>query len=349
MLMTDNNLNHQLSTAAQLISEKKIIFFLASGHDYGESAAALLASIHFFESRSVRVFGTIFGNNHQHLNFIQAHPEKILNTEQAKVFFQQEPHTEILVVICGAITPVELTSIFGTPEPSIPHIFIRRHEQPTTKNATYLTSTSASSIGEITYHLLRHIDTEPLHPTSATALLTSIIIATKSFRSGTINPEVLALASTLVAQGANREMIIHHLYRSRSLATLRLWGIALSRLNHRSHGLVTTSLTHQDILASGADSNEIYGVADELLSNAPEAKISLILYEKKSPTPVVSGILSSEHQGISCLNLSQQLGGWGNERRTVFETPYSSVSEAEKAIITNLVHQLEQQPQQHTT
>jgi hypothetical protein len=125
----------------------------------------------------------------------------------------------------------------------------------------------------------------------------------------------LAASSELVSLGANREAIVHGLWRTRSVATLKLWGRALSRLEQdRELGLVWTTLSLNDGLEAGAHPDTLDGVVDELLSYAPEAKVVALLSEQKD------GVLVSLHAAppLSAAELSRTFNGHGTRERSVF-------------------------------
>ncbi len=143
-----------------------------------------------------------------------------------------------------------------------------------------LVDLNAVSVTELLFRFFEHWDRAAVDAPLATALLSGMIAATKSFRTPNVTPKTLALASTLVARGAEREKIVTSLWRTRSVATLKLWGRALSRLEQdRERALVWSVLTTADFLESGAKPETLDGVLDELLAYAPEAKTVVLLYE----------------------------------------------------------------------
>jgi phosphoesterase RecJ-like protein len=119
---------------------------------------------------------------------------------------------------------------------------------------------------------------EPL----ATALLTGMIAKTKSFRTPNVTPKTLSTASELIALGAKREDIVHGLWRNRDVATLKLWGRTLARLEQdRELGLIWATLGENDFLETGAGAETLEGVVDELLGYAPEAKVVALISQQQ--------------------------------------------------------------------
>lgn len=151
----------------------------------------------------------------------------------------------------------------------------------------------------------------------ATALLAGMISKTKSFRTQNVTPKTLTTASQLIAMGARREEIVHGLWRTRSVATLKLWGRALSRLEQdRSSGLVWAGLTSQDLIETGASISTLDDVIDELVSYAPEAKTVVFVTEGEQKNGL--RVLVHANAPYSAVELTRQFGATGTRERASF-------------------------------
>lgn len=171
------------------------------------------------------------------------------------------------------------------------------------------------STTEVLYHWLREWQPSLFDEQLATTLLAGMIAKTKSFRTSHVTPRTLAASSELMSLGAHREAIVHGLWRTRSVSTLKLWGRALSRLEQdRDLGLVWTNLMVQDGLESGTNPEALDGVVDELLSYAPEARVVALISERKDD------ILVSLHAmpPISAAELARPFNGHGTRERATF-------------------------------
>lgn len=207
---------------------------------------------------------------------------------------------------------------------------------------------TATSTAEIVYSLIKQIGEQHLNADVATDILTGMTIATKSFKNPNITPATLQIASALVNSGADREKIVRHLYRTRSIAALKLWGQALTHLVYdHTVGLVSTTITHEDFTRSGATPEELKGMIDELFSTAPEAKVTLILYEGENSTiknppsdRQVCGVLATE-KNVDALHLIKSLNPHGNKRQCSFEISDKTLKEAETTVIDLLKKTLE--------
>ncbi len=143
-----------------------------------------------------------------------------------------------------------------------------------------LVSVRATSTSEVIFEMLEKWPHELLDEYIATNLLTGMISKTKSFQAGSVTPRSLAIASHLIDQGARRDEIVKHLYQSKSVNTLKLWGKVLSGLQaDTDYDLVWSHITHADLTETNGNADTIADVIDELIINTPDAKNVVILYE----------------------------------------------------------------------
>lgn len=138
-----------------------------------------------------------------------------------------------------------------------------------------------SSAAEVVHAWLETWAADHLTADVATCLLAGIVSKTRAFRTANLQPETLERAAKLVALGGRREEVVYGIWRIRSVASLRLWGAALSRIEHDPvSGLVWTSLTESDLLEAGTDIDATDGVVEELIRYAPEAKAVTIFHHR---------------------------------------------------------------------
>lgn len=140
-----------------------------------------------------------------------------------------------------------------------------------------------TSNAEVIYSLFATSAQHEIKPAIANMLLTGMIAATQSFKTRHVNARTLQTASALIALGADRELIVHHLYRQRSVATLKLWGAALTHVQTDPQlPLMWSSLTREDFARAGASEQDLSALIDELISTAPSAKVFALIYERPS-------------------------------------------------------------------
>jgi len=138
---------------------------------------------------------------------------------------------------------------------------------------------NAVAVTEILFSLFKECRPELIDSDIATCLLTGIIYKTRSFKTPNLTPQALAATSELIHLGARREEIVNHLYRSRPLSVLRLWGKVLNNLENSEDGQLVWSRLYQDDFSScGASEGDVSEVMDELAANMPQAKVLALFY-----------------------------------------------------------------------
>lgn len=194
---------------------------------------------------------------------------------------------------------------------------------------------NAVATTEVLFGLFEKWNRNLINDELATALLAGMISKTSSFRAQNVTPKTLAAASQLVAMGARREEIVHGLWRTRSVPTLKIWGRALSRLEQdRELGLVWTILTKQDFIETGSTDAALEGMVHELVAYAPDAKVVALIFEPPTGAVCVSLYVNPP---LSAAELARPFGASGNRDRAVFRLPENqSLLEGMKTTIAKL-------------
>ena len=180
---------------------------------------------------------------------------------------------------------------YGTPIINIDH-----HSGNEQYGQINLVDINAAATGEVLAEVLKSIGGHHIDEHIATNLFAAIFLKTQGFKNPTITPSTLKLAAELIQLGARREEIMKNVFRSRSLASLRLWGKAMAHLKHDPVTKLTWStLTTREILESGGDVRELPDVIEELIFTSPEASLVTLIYE--------------ETEGKICVMLANKNGG----------------------------------------
>lgn len=152
-----------------------------------------------------------------------------------------------------------------------------------------LVDLTASSITEVAFNWFSEWDEGKIDAAVATTLLAGMMSNTQSFRSASVTPKTLDNASKLMSMGADREIIVKSLWRTRNVPTLKLWGRALMRLEQdTAKQLVWTVLSRQDILEAGATDAKLDELVRELIAFSPDAKLITVFAEHDAQTTRVA-------------------------------------------------------------
>ncbi|HEX3095905.1 MAG TPA: hypothetical protein VHQ20_02180 [Patescibacteria group bacterium] len=138
-----------------------------------------------------------------------------------------------LLVIIGAGNFEQLGKVY-TENPKLffdtPHINIDNSPNNEFYGTLNFVNTTASSLSEVVMDIIEALPGGINNDTVATSLLAGIISQTSSFRDPKTTPTALQKASRLVTAGGRQKEIIQHLFKTKSLQLLQLWGRALARL-----------------------------------------------------------------------------------------------------------------------
>lgn len=166
----------------------------------------------------------------------------------------------------------------------------------------------------------------------ATLLLTGIITDTGSFQNANTTPRAFDASAQLISHGARQQEIIQHIFKTKQLTTLKLWGRILSKMQtDDTFHVVWSVLTRKDFADTGAEENETGGIIDELLSNAPGAEIICLLKEKKDG--LISGSIRTTNPSIDAAALAETFGGGGHTRAAGFKVTNLPVDKVEQQIL----------------
>ena len=148
----------------------------------------------------------------------------------------------------------------------------------------------------------------------ATLLLAGIITDTGSFQHSNTTPNAFAVAAELLDYGARQQEIIKHVYKTKSLATLKLWGQVLSKIQFdKDYRFVWSTVSQKDLAETGADMEDTGAIIDELLNNAPGAEV-VALIKEKVPGELVSVSLRTTTDEVDASALARLFGGGGHVR-----------------------------------
>jgi hypothetical protein len=204
---------------------------------------------------------------------------------------------------------------------------------------------AATSCAEVVVRMFSGDKDHVIDADTATCLLTGIIAKTRSFKDARVTPKTLETASELIAAGARRADIVQHLYRTRPLSTLKLWGRALARLKFDPAIKMTwTVLVRQDFVHAGATEQFLEEVIDELIATTPEAEIIGVLYEQESATQRgkvenICGLVSSERHA-DALGLVRDLKPEGSRRLARLCFPDTTLVAAERTVLASVYRSL---------
>jgi len=196
-----------------------------------------------------------------------------------------------------------------------------------------LVDITAASCAEIVYQLFKTLEPGVFDTAIATCLLTGMMAATRSFKTGNVTPDSLKLASELINLGANRQEIVTRLYQTKTIPILKLWGKILTRLQSDDQKkIIWSKLDPHDFTETGSQPKNIQGVVDELISYSPLADIIVLFYQTE---PQATKIILHTKDTTNALTLARKYLPSGNKNQALFEIN-KTLDETETEVINHL-------------
>jgi len=174
---------------------------------------------------------------------------------------------------------------------------------------------NASSTAEVLFNYFKYNKIN-IDKKMATALLTGIITDTDNFTNSATSVSSLSAASELIRTGGDLNMIKNALLKDKTVSSLILWGVVLTRLTmDEKSSIVYTYLTKDDLKTNHINENEAEGMAN-FLNNLSEGKAGLIL--KETEEGKIKGSFRTTHDDVDVSAYAMKLGGGGHKKAAGF-------------------------------
>jgi len=166
----------------------------------------------------------------------------------------------------------------------------------------------------------------------ATLILTGIITDTGSFQNANTTPVSFENAAELISFGARQQEIIQHVYKTKRLSQLRLWGRVLSKLQvDEKFRIVWSTITKKDLAETESTIEQTGDIIDELMTNAPGAEVVMLIKEKDDGKTSVS--VRTTNPSVNASTIAEHFGGGGHVQASGFTILGREITEVEKEII----------------
>lgn len=197
----------------------------------------------------------------------------------------------------------------------------------------------ASSTTELLVPLLEELANEEkidlIDEDTATLLLTGIITDTGSFQNANTTPKAFDVAAQLVSYGARQQEIIQHIYKTKQLSQLKLWGRVLSKIQvDETYRTVWSVVSQQDFKDTGSTEDETGDIIDELMTNAPGAEVIILMKEKQDGTVSVS--VRTTSPSVDAAKIAETFGGGGHTQAAGFRINDRGLRDAEYDVINSV-------------
>lgn len=172
----------------------------------------------------------------------------------------------------------------------------------------------AAATAEIVWELLIALNGE-ISPRIATYILAGIYFDTGGFQHSNLTEKTLHIASNCLSCGGRMGLVSTRMSYSKSSSALRLWGMALSKMELNSDGIAVSYLSLDDIASVGAQADDSSGVVN-LVNSVPSARVAILFVE--SPDGTIKASLRTESNSIDVAKLARVFGGGGHKKASGF-------------------------------
>jgi hypothetical protein len=171
----------------------------------------------------------------------------------------------------------------------------------------------------------------------ATCLLAGLIISTQNFQNLNKNSEVLKEVSFLIKKGAHYQEIIKNLYKTCSIAEIKLFGQVLSKLNFdKERGIAWCSLTEEDFQNTNSSSSNLAFVLETLKLNFFLPPTLFLLWKGHCSQSLVKGVFYSIRSEL-IRKILENFDSVSKGRGVLFLIRNSNLKESEEKIL-NLIY-----------
>ncbi len=248
-------------------------------------------------------------------------PKRGKITSKQITFSEGESHYDLIVCVDTADTALfgrmytDHVDLFS----EVPILNIDHHISNTKYGQLHLIDPTCASATEVLYQWFQQVPEwkTKITPDMATLLLAGLITDTRSFQNPNTTPRSLEVAAELLEKGARQQEIIQHIYKTKPLSTLKIWGRALNRIQmDATAGVVWSAISREDLQEMDAASKETHGILDELISTIPSADLHVLF------TEVEEGGLKASMRSSAAIDASRLAaecyGGGGHARAAGF-------------------------------
>ncbi len=188
----------------------------------------------------------------------------------------------------------------------------------------------AVSSSEVAYRLLKPLG--GISRESAVSFYAALVSDTRNFTTNNVDDRAFGFASELVRLGVNVAEVSQKMLHRRSLASLRILGVAISSLELRENARIALlKITQDDIAKTGAKYSDLDGVVDYARSLAT-VEIAIMLVERKNGIKVS---LRSKQSDVS--GLAEEFGGGGHMVAGGFEEAGSDMEGLSERLMDAIV------------
>jgi len=310
--MNTNSLSEKLQQIEQMIQSAQDIVVISHRNPDGDTIGANIALAEIIRSHfGKRVNSACIDQLPSSLRFLPG-------SAGFRTDFGVEDVDLIIVVDCGSLNQTRFNEkIKEAFKKNILVINIDHHPSNEYFGTLNIVMPETAATCEIIYYFARHLNIK-ISKSMATAILTGLYTDTGSFMHSNTTETVYRIAAHLMGLGANFKHIIKHVFKTKSIKQLRLWGRVLENAKLNENGTIVSKVTEEDFGQTEAAPEHLSGVVNYLTS-VPQSTLSVLLSE--DGTGHVKGSLRTLNNSIDVSEICSKFGGGGHKKAAGFTLP----------------------------
>jgi len=221
----------------------------------------------------------------------------------------------IITLDCGSVERTKLDKEILSRQKNQLVLEIDHHPKAKAYADLEIRDSTAASTTEILYYFLK-ANKIKITKDLANCILTGIMTDTGNFLYPSTSPQTINIASEMLRLGARLPQIMENTWRNKSIASMKTWGKAMSRLKiNQKYNFAYTVLENSDV-PEDVSEEELEGMAG-FLSNLHDVNGILLLRELASGE--IKGSLRTAKSEVNISKLARVLGGGGHAKAAGFE------------------------------
>ncbi len=299
---------HEMAFAA--VKKANNILLVTHNRPDGDALSSISAIIEILKSLNKKYFAYCFNKPSQQFDFLP-NMEKIENDRKK---FNFSDFDLIIALDCGSLSRTNIAHEIKHRQKNQTFIEFDHHPKVDDYTDIEIRNQEAAATGEVIYDFFRYNKIK-ISKNIANCILTGILTDTANFLYPSTTSNTIKIASKMLLRGARLPKIMENTWKNKSLQALKLWGIAMTRLNiNKKYNFAFSLLTKEEIERSKATEDEMDGISG-FLSNLHGVNGLLLLREEDG---IIKGSFRTAHPKINVSNLALALGGGGHAKASGF-------------------------------
>lgn len=174
----------------------------------------------------------------------------------------------------------------------------------------------------------------PMNQEAALCLLTGIITDTSSFQFTNTTPRTMEVAAYLMRQGVIPETVVQPVYRTRSLAQVRLQALVISHARTACGGRLIWSQSTDALLSEAGASEDMDDNLSGLLRDIEGVEVAVLF--KNYGDPMRTRLSMRSAAPYNAAEICQRLANGGGHARAAGGTLHMPIAEATAFVVAEL-------------